>query len=205
MTDCNIDTRLFKAHSVRGASATALLAAGVDQTLTRQRGGWTDSRAFDVHYARLHQLIAWDACLQDGLPPCTPQLLPRCTGGSSSSLGVADKGCLREPTAQEANSLSASAARAKSSVPEPTKEGEGKEDEHKAAEALRLLNVRQLVCPLGGRDCPACFGAMAIEAVFPCSACLKLVHVRCLQPLNGKQLPKGPPHTPLPASTAHLC
>ena len=150
MTDCGIDTNLFKAHSVRGASATALLAAGVDQTLTRQRGGWTDSRAFDVHYARLHQLIAWDACLQDGLPPCTPQLLPRCTGGSSSSPGVADKGCLREPTAQEANSLSASAARAKSSVPEPTKEGEGKEDEHRAAEALRLLNVRQLVCPLGG-------------------------------------------------------
>ena len=72
MTDCGIDTRLFKAHSVRGASATALLAAGVDQTLPRQRGGWTDSRAFDVHYARLHQHVAWDACLQDGLSPCTP-------------------------------------------------------------------------------------------------------------------------------------
>ena len=35
-------------------------------------------------------------------------------------------------------------------VPEPTKEGEGKEDKHKSAEALRLLNVRQRVCARGG-------------------------------------------------------
>ena len=63
---------------------------------------------------------------------------------------VASKGCLRKPKAQEAQSLSASDDYAKSSIPEPTKEGEGKGYEHKSAEALRLLNVRQLVCPLGG-------------------------------------------------------
>ena len=39
MESCGIDTTIFKAHSVRGAAATAFLASGVDQTLTRQRGG----------------------------------------------------------------------------------------------------------------------------------------------------------------------
>ena len=39
MESCRIDTTIFKAHSVRGAATTAFLASGVDQTLTRQRGG----------------------------------------------------------------------------------------------------------------------------------------------------------------------
>ena len=151
MAACGIDTTLFKPHSVRGAITTALIAAGIDQTLTRQRGGWSDSRAFDVHYARLHQLVAWDSCLPGGTTELSsPQLPLSGVGVECSSPVVASKGCLRKPKAQEAQSLSASADCAKSSAPEPTKEGEGKEDKHKSAEALRLLTVRQLVCPLGG-------------------------------------------------------
>ena len=39
MESCGgIDTTVFKAHSVRGAAATAFLASGIDQALTRQRG-----------------------------------------------------------------------------------------------------------------------------------------------------------------------
>ena len=59
----NIDVSLFKSHSLRGASATAMLAAGVPQNVTRQRGGWVDHRAFEKHYARLHQVVDWEACL----------------------------------------------------------------------------------------------------------------------------------------------
>jgi hypothetical protein len=58
-----VDVSLFKSHSLRGASATAMLAAGVPQNVTRQRGGWADDRAFEKHYARLHQVVDWEAAL----------------------------------------------------------------------------------------------------------------------------------------------
>ena len=83
-------------------------------------------------------------------------------GGVCSPSVGAGKSCLSEPKGQTASSLSASAAKAKSSVPELTKEGEGKEDEQKAAEALRLLNVRQLVHPLGGPGMPGMLGLLAL-------------------------------------------
>ena len=69
MAACGIDTNLVQGTLCAWGQCHRILAAGVDQTLTRQRGGWSDSRAFDVHYARLHQLVAWDVACQDGLPP----------------------------------------------------------------------------------------------------------------------------------------
>ena len=38
MATYGINTTLFKPHSVRGASATALIAASIDKTRTMQRG-----------------------------------------------------------------------------------------------------------------------------------------------------------------------
>ena len=120
MAACGIDTTLFKPHSV---SATALIAAGIDQTLTTQRGGWSDSRAFDVHYAQLHQLVAWDSCLPSGTTKLSsPQLPLSGVGVECSPLVVAGRGCLDNPKTQEAQSLSVSVVCAKSCIPEPTKE-----------------------------------------------------------------------------------
>ena len=186
MESCGIDTTVFKAHSVRGAAATAFLASGIDQALTRQRGGWSDTKAFEAHYARLHQLIRWDDCFSaEPVRLTAPQPPFQGPGGVCSPSVGAGKSCLSEPKGQTASSPSASAAKAKSSVPEPTKEGEGKEDEQKAAEALGLLNVRQLVRPLGGgRECPACSARLLYEAAYVCSRCQLLVHVRCLQVEN---------------------
>ena len=191
MQECGIDTNLFKAHSMRGAAATAFMAAGIDQCLTRQRGGWSDTTAFEAHYARLHQIVPWDDCLST--QPDSPTVV------CSSPRGIPNS-CLRQPT-QRAQCLSASVATAKSSYPEPTKEGEGKEDEHGATEALRLLNVRQLVRPLGGgRECPACLGSLNFEAAFKCSVCLQVVHVRCLRP---KLFTKG--NIPIYSSACNRC
>ena len=103
-------------------------------------------------------LVAWDSCLPGGTTELSsPQLPLSGVGVECSSPVVASKGCIRNPKAQEAQSLSTSADCAKSSFPEPTKEGEGKEHEHKSAEALKLVNVRQLVCPLEVEGLPGMF------------------------------------------------
>ena len=39
MESCGIDTTIVKVNSVLGDAATAFLASGIDQALTRQRGG----------------------------------------------------------------------------------------------------------------------------------------------------------------------
>ena len=72
MQSFGFNTSHFKAHSVRGAAATAMLANGAPQDLTRQRGGWSNPQAFDRHYARLHQALDWDALLQKSLLRTVP-------------------------------------------------------------------------------------------------------------------------------------
>ena len=93
-------------------------------------------------------------------------------------------------------------------VPEPTKEGEGKEDEQKAAEALGLLNVRQLVRPLGGAGNarharPAC---SMRQPMFAHNVSFWFMSDACKWKLLPHQMhpPKGTPFTPLPASVANL-
>ena len=129
-------------------------------------------------------------------------------GGVCSPSVGAGKSCLSESTGQTALSPSASAAKAKSSVPEPTKEGEGKEDKQKAAEALGLLNVRQLVRPLGGAGNarharPAC---SMRQPMFAHDVSFWFMSDACKWKLLPHQMhpPKGTPFTPLPASVANL-
>ena len=176
MRRCGVDTELFKAHALRGAAATAMLAAGVPQDVTRQRGGWSDTRAFERHYARLHQLVDWEDCLNRVGPS-------KAAGGTVVPQWLSGTGPLGEPQAPEqATSLSAEPLEATSPGPEPTQEGGGSGDEPERGEALRLLNARGLVQPLGGgRECPACSSPIRFEPAFVCAVCHGLVHVRCLQ------------------------
>ena len=94
------------------------------------------------------------------------------------------------PQAQmQATSLSAEPLVPKSPAAEPTQEGGAPGDEETRGEALRLLHAKGLVLPLGGgRDCPACDLPIRFEAAYPCSKCLALVHVRCLQ-VQSNQTP----------------
>jgi integrase len=59
MGECGVQTSLFKAHSLRGAAATAALLRGTDATFVRERGGWADGPTFQRHYGRAHQHMDW--------------------------------------------------------------------------------------------------------------------------------------------------
>ena len=46
MTSCGINATLLKHHSLRGANATALMAAGIDQTLNLTKKGGVRFKIF---------------------------------------------------------------------------------------------------------------------------------------------------------------
>ena len=54
-------TQVFKAHSLRGATATHLLKMGVQADVVRARGGWSATKTLDTYYPRLHQCRDWQA------------------------------------------------------------------------------------------------------------------------------------------------
>ena len=55
-----IDTEIFKAHSMRGATATHLMKSGTSQDLVQTRGGWSSSATLDQYNNRMHQLEDWE-------------------------------------------------------------------------------------------------------------------------------------------------
>ena len=61
-----IDTEIFKAHSMRGATATHLMKSGTTQDLVQTRGGWSSSATLDQYYNRMHQLEDWEQRVQGG-------------------------------------------------------------------------------------------------------------------------------------------
>ena len=54
MDAVGINTRIFKAHSIRGATATFLLSLGVEKSLVKSRGNWSSEECMDRYYSRLH-------------------------------------------------------------------------------------------------------------------------------------------------------
>jgi hypothetical protein len=64
MAQHGIDTEVFKAHSLRGATATHLMRVGVPRHEVRARGGWSSSQTLDTYYLRLHQEANWERRLQ---------------------------------------------------------------------------------------------------------------------------------------------
>ena len=158
MTEVGIDTHVFKAHSLRGAGATAFMARGVSQALTRQRGGWGPSQSFEQHYCRLHQQVDWEGVLTQALRgPQAKQdedsqdvvlegvryhLTGPAPGPAAphSSLVPAEGG---DPSGElpEVASVGAECSQPSSPQPEPTKEGEGRGDKGSEHEALHHLNL----------------------------------------------------------------
>ena len=66
MGRAGIDTKIFKAHSLRGATATAMMEKGVPKDHLQARGGWRSSATLDEYYARLHQGVPWEVVLPGG-------------------------------------------------------------------------------------------------------------------------------------------
>jgi integrase len=82
-----VDTSVFKAHSLRGATATQLLRDGCPQRLVQSRGGWSSPITLDKYYARLHQHVNWEAMRASGEAQ-----------GNSSRSAFAPKTAEAEPT-----------------------------------------------------------------------------------------------------------
>ena len=59
MNELGIQTEVWKAHSLRGATATHLMAQGVPQTMVQARGNWSTQATLDKYYNRLHQQQDW--------------------------------------------------------------------------------------------------------------------------------------------------
>ena len=92
MQKAGIQTDIFKAHSLRGATATHLLRQGVSMDLIQGRGQWASKQTLDQYYARLHQHQEWqhlllgepDEAWQSAscavFPPKNPKLKPTTEG-----------------------------------------------------------------------------------------------------------------------------
>ena len=61
-----VNTQVFKAHSLRGATATHLLKMGVQADVVRARGGWSTKKTLDTYYSRLHPCRDWQRLLSWG-------------------------------------------------------------------------------------------------------------------------------------------
>ena len=177
MQAAGIHTQVFKAHSLRGATATHLLANGAPQTLVQARGHWTTQGTLDMYYSRLHQQVDWQAHLMGGhaserqeaacavLSPSAPQADPTKEGESGGDGG--------ESTAQVA--------------------------------ALRAHGVLRPLYDT--TKCPSCNLTMQKEAAYRCRRCGSMSHVRCMRSRRGKHstsccLPcAAAPHWPFASGT----
>lgn len=159
MEKAGINTEHFKAHSLRGATASHLLN-NVDKHLVQSRGGWTSSRTLDSYYNRLHQDIDWQ------------EALTKATG---------------EDAGTEA-SLNSALHRLKVALTIPTKEGRSGATEGGCNALIRDLAARGVCRELYNvEDCPACGGMVQHEAAYICPGCKKTLHVRCLAPVDHPQ------------------
>ena len=68
MTQCNIDTEHYKAASIRGASATQALRAGIPLNLVKDRGGWKSLSALEEFHLRAHLHVDWDNIMSNTIP-----------------------------------------------------------------------------------------------------------------------------------------
>ena len=63
MEQVRIKIDLFKAHSLRGATATHMLQKNVPQEWVQARGHWSSSVTLDQYYNHLHQTKEWEALI----------------------------------------------------------------------------------------------------------------------------------------------
>eukprot|EP01012_Entosiphon_sulcatum_P005981 TRINITY_DN1278_c0_g1_i13.p1 TRINITY_DN1278_c0_g1~~TRINITY_DN1278_c0_g1_i13.p1 ORF type:complete len:394 (-),score=24.60 TRINITY_DN1278_c0_g1_i13:219-1400(-) len=163
LSDCGVDTTLFKSHSLRGAAATSLLAAGLPSEVVQQRGGWISADAFLEHYARLHQLIDYEAAYEHSAPPLVQQkkLTNDIAGDFATKKNVA-----------KARSFSDEAV-------ERFFEEKNPSDVFRS-EGARTDSESESDPPLVSKQhCPACDRVMEWEPQERCPKCRKFVHVAC--------------------------
>ena len=150
MRDAGIDTQIFKAHSLRGATATHLLARGVPAHMVQARGQWGSAKTMDDYYNRLHQTRDWQKLLHGEHDACR----------HSAACAVLD------PSASQANPT------------EEGGSWEDQGRAHAQAAALSARGVLRPL--YDAAVCPACGFGMQSEAAYACMSCDKRYHVRCL-------------------------
>ena len=155
MASLGVNTEVFKAHSLRGATATHLLRLGVPQTMVQARGAWSDNRTLDLYYSRLHQDKDWQELLQ----------------GENVSTWHSLTCAAPFPTSSTASSTQE----------EESGEGEGKGTAQ--VNALAALGVLRPL--FQRNECPSCGLLMEHEALYRCQQCQLLYHVRCMGPEQG--------------------
>ena len=100
MADQGIGTNIFKAHSLRGASATPFLQQGIPKDWVKCRGGWSTCKRLDAYYDRLHQLVDWRHVCKPKRPfnriyMCSPPLRSPLWGSRWRSGKCPEVHCLR--------------------------------------------------------------------------------------------------------------
>jgi hypothetical protein len=174
----------FKAHALRGATATHLLSAGADPTCVRHRGGWMVSGdAFGVHYGRSHQAIVWERFFVPDENVCFPpspglpqevlvhELFPRTAVKPNTSAAGVSKAVRPLPPTTSDHENEAGGRSVSGEV-----EGEGVGLWDAVVAALRLVGA------VVAEDATNCFCGAATywEAVYFCVPCNRRTHVRCL-------------------------
>ena len=156
------DITVWKAHSLRGATATHLLAQGCPQTLVQARGHWSNQGTLERYYNRLHQQQDWETLLvQKKHPSAFYHFMGGPAGGRQTGLSAV----LPLPP----------------SLPETTEEvdrgeGKGASTAHKS-----VLNAHGVLRPLyDTMACPTCSDRMNHEAAYRCQKCRNIFHTRCM-------------------------
>ena len=149
---------------------------GATHELTRQRGGLADNRAFEQHYARLHQVYNWE----DALRGVTPHLAAS-----------------KQPLWNTLEDASVSAEWLGRKVPghESRNQDDLSGTDLTDHEALTLLHAKGLLRELGDDTrCGVCGDRVGLEAGWVCASFQPphLVHVRCLAWVQVD--PSLPPH-----------
>ena len=165
MRTSGLDTETYKAHSLRGATATHLLRLGLPINWVQSRGNWTTQATLDTYYNRLHNTMNWERLLQH---QTTAPGGPHTAQGGHAGKWQCAAACAEHPP--------------KSALPNPTKEGERGADEggcEAQAAALTALGIQR---PLHQPDlrCPSCNNHMDTEAAYVCHTCYTMSHVRCM-------------------------
>jgi hypothetical protein len=184
MDASGINVCAFKAHALRGATATHLLSAGADPTCVRHRGGWMVSGdAFGVHYGRSHQAIVWERFFVPDENVCFPpspglpqevlvhELFPRTAVKPNTSAAGVSKAVRPLPPTTSDHENEAGGRSVSGEV-----EGEGVGLWDAVVAALRLVGA------VVAEDATNCFCGAATywEAVYFCVPCNRRTHVRCL-------------------------
>ena len=149
MQELGIPTEAFKAHSLRGATATTLLMHGMEPQWVQARGGWTNQTTMQVYYSRLHQVQDWERALQgkiDASNLCVRSVVPV----TKLPLTEADEGRRRGGSEEQGTTL----------LTQLTAHG-----------VLRPLYLQE--------QCPSCGQPITREAAYKCQECEQLRHVRC--------------------------